>query len=233
VRLAHAVLLVPDAGPGLNARTDAEAYARRHVTPVVRYAVSGRIPVFEEGVALPRALRRFRAELAVATLIAVMIGSAGWVTATSSQTPPSVTPTNLTESVPEPPLGHDYNPPPRVSTSTAAALPPPAEPPPTSAAPSTPGWTPEPVGSPTGAPATADGAASNGSDGPPVGPAGALPPVPSPPGAAPPVAANPVGGPGQPVNAAPSDSPPGSPGGGAPRPGHGNSHASGGPGGHH
>jgi hypothetical protein len=223
VRLAHAVLLIPRIGPG--ARIDVDAYVQRHVAPVVRYAVSGRVAGIESEPGLPR-LRRFRGELVVATLVAVMIGSVGWITVVSRSAPPSVMPTNLTATVPEP--GSDVTP---VQTISTPATPSQLQPSDAPAAPTTPDWTSKHVAPPSAsAPATAGPAASDDSGGLPALPAGA------PPGVLPPTRIPPttgtggaVGGSGQPVAPA---VPPGSAGPGRAGPSHAGPGAGVGGGGH-
>lgn len=226
VRLAHAVLLVTGAGSG--SRSDVDAYVQRHVAPVVRFAVGGRAARIEGGAGLPR-FRRFRGELLVATLIAVMIGSAGWITVVSRSTPPSVTPTNLTGTVPEPRL--DVTPVSAASTAATAAQPQPSEPP-AAQSPSDP--TPAQVApSPSNTPATLNRPEPDGSRGFAPGPVGAPPGAP-PPTRIPPtvVAGGSATGSGQPGVAAPV--PPGSsPGAGRAGPNHAGPGAGGGrPNGH-
>ncbi len=224
VRLAHAVLLVT--GAGSDSRSDVDAYVQRHVAPVVRYAVSGRAARIDGGPGLPR-VRRFRGELLVATLIAAMIGSGGWMAVASRSAPPSVTPTNVTGTVPEP--SQEVTPVSAISTSATAAQPHPSEPP---AAQSPSISTPTQVSPlPTSTLTTADRTASDGSGGLPPRPAGGAPGAPPPTRVPSTVGAGgaPAAGAGQPgAPAAPSGSSPGSAGAGRAGPSHAGPGAGGG-----
>ncbi|WP_164478390.1 hypothetical protein [Mycolicibacterium stellerae] len=231
VRVAHAVLLVPDPDRRLSTRADVSDYGRRYLGPVLRHAVGGP-PRGLDGVAgqqLPPR-RRFRGEAVLATLMAALIGSAGLLIALARPDPPSVTPTNLTGSVPQPSPEPDAVTVPTVASPSATAAPPAPDPAPPSAtaAPTiapTEVPTPRVVGS---APTVADPAGSDESDGPmdePVGaPPGPLSPMPSRPIAGGPVPASPQ----QPTVARPPTSSPFIGGGSGPRT---PPHSGGGPGG--
>jgi hypothetical protein len=179
VRLAHAVLLVPDPERALTSRPELDDYARRHLTPVLTYAVDASpVPVGSVAGQHPRRNRRFRVDMVAATLLAMLIGCAGLFTAMSRFDPPSVTPTNMTGSVPLPPAAPPKEPvvelPAPVLPSVAPRPSPTAAQEPVSSP--TPFPTPEPVDA---APPTVD---ARGSDGPvgdddEPGDMGGLPPI--------------------------------------------------------
>jgi hypothetical protein len=105
IRLAHAVLLVPDSSRPLTTRADVDGYARRHVAPLTGIAATAAPP----GEVTPRRRRTgARMEILAAALVAVVLGAAGLVAMLAQPTSGPVTPTDMTgvstTAVPPPPI---------------------------------------------------------------------------------------------------------------------------------
>ncbi|MET0475891.1 MAG: hypothetical protein ABW001_14760 [Mycobacterium sp.] len=187
-RTAHALLLVPDVSIG--GRNELGDYAHRHVAPVVRSAIVGE--AHRASRPAPARRRRARGELLAATMIALVIASAGWVTIESQSAPPSVAPTNLTGTIPAPQQRGSEAPASPLPSSSSPEVPQaPAAPMREAAGPS--GRTPaQPASLPARVPVIAERGDSSGSKGPDrlplrVGPlVGPRPPGAPPSGATPP-----------------------------------------------
>lgn len=165
VRLAHALLLVPDAA--LGGQTELHVYVQRHVTPMVRCAID--VEADGSGERGPtRRRRRVRTDLVAATLIAVLVGAAGWMAVVPRSAQPAVSPSNMSGTIPEPQEQRSPEAPaqPLPEQSPIPSSPPvPDAPFGEAAEPST--WTPVLAAPPPSRPlVTAQPGASRGSDGP-------------------------------------------------------------------